>query len=48
MMSQGNNIVSATKAIIETHVSENTIRIIPIMIRQITTDSITQWKQCQI
>ena len=44
--SQGNNIVSATKAIIETHVAENAIRIIEIIIRMTTTESITQRKQC--
>ena len=41
---QGNNIVSATKAMIETHVAENAIRIILIIIRKTTTDSITQQK----
>ena len=35
--SQGNNIVSAPKAIIETRVSENTIIIIEIIIRKTTT-----------
>ena len=39
---QGDNTVSATKAIIETHVVENVIRFNPIMIRNDTTDSITE------
>ena len=33
---------------IETHVAENDIIIIVVIIRKITTDSITQRKQCQI
>ena len=44
--SQVNNIVSATKVIIETHVAENAIRTIEIKIRNTTTESITQ-KKCQ-
>ena len=43
---QGNNIASATKAIIETHISDNDIIIIEIIIGKTTTDSISQWKQC--
>ena len=35
--SHGNNIVSETKTIIETHVAENDIRIIEIIIRKTTT-----------
>ena len=47
--SQGKHIISATKAMIETHVMETAIRIIPERYFQILqTDSITQWKQCQI
>ena len=45
-MSQGNNIVSDTKAVIETHVAENSIRITAIIIRKTTTESITQQKKC--
>ena len=44
--SQENNIVSATKEIIKTHVAENDIRFIDILIRTATTESITQRKQC--
>ena len=40
-----NNIVSATKAIIETHLAEKSIRIIEIIIRNTTTESITHQKQ---
>ena len=46
--SQGGNIISATKATIETHVAETAIRIIPGRhLRILQPDSITQWKQCQ-
>ena len=44
--SQGNNIVPATKAIIDTRVAENTIRNIEIIIIETTTESITQRKLC--
>ena len=44
--SQGNNIVSATNIIVETHVLEKTVRIIKIIIRKTTTESTTQRKQC--
>ena len=43
-MSQVNNLVLATRVIIETHVVENAIRIIPVIIRKTTTESITQGK----
>ena len=46
---QGENIISATKAMIETHVAETAIRIIPGRhLKILQPDSITQWKQCQI
>ena len=47
IMGQGDNIVSDTKAKIETHVGDNAIIIIDIIIRKTTTESITQRKQCQ-
>ena len=42
--SQENNIVSATKALIVTHVAENPIKIIQIIVRKTTTASIPQRK----
>ena len=42
---QGNNTVSATKAVIETHVAENYIIIIKIIIIKTTTEPIVQQKQ---
>ena len=45
--SQGNNLVSATKSITETHVVENDIKIIQIRIIKTTTEFITQRKKCQ-
>ena len=45
--SQGNNIVSYTKAILETHVSENSIIIVEIIIIKTAIESITQCKQCK-
>ena len=45
---QGNNIISVTKAMTETHVTYNAIRIILVVIRKIPSDSITQRNQCQI
>ena len=39
---QVNNIVLATKSMTETHVKYNAIRIIPVVIRNITTESIRQ------
>ena len=44
--SQVNNMILPTKAIIETYVAENAIRIIEIIIINTTTESITQHKQC--
>ena len=43
---QGNNIVPATKSIIETHIAKNDIRIIEIIINKATKYSTTQQKQC--
>ena len=41
-------IISATKAMIETHVAETAIIIIPgRYLKILQPDSITQWKQCQ-
>ena len=46
---QGNNTVSATKAIIETQVAEKSIRtILREKLKILQQDSITQWKKCQI
>ena len=45
-MSQGDNMVLATNAIIETQVAEKYIRIIVIIIQKTTIDSTTQRKQC--
>ena len=44
--SQVNDIVSATKSIIETHVAEKAIRIIEIIIKKTTTEFTTQRRQC--
>ena len=43
---QGNNIVSVTKALIETYVAENDIRVIETIIKKTATESTTQRKQC--
>ena len=45
--SQGNNIVLATKEMIETHIAENASVIITIISRKTATESITKRKQCQ-
>ena len=44
--SHGNNIVSATKEILETHILENAIKIIDIIIKNTATESIKKRKQC--
>ena len=43
---QEDNIVSDTKVIIETHVADNAIRIIEIIIKNTTKESTKQRKQC--
>ena len=46
---QGNNTVSATKLIIETHVVEKSIRtIMRGSFKRLQQDHITQWKKYQI